>query len=218
MQALTLINRVQETYAELHTYSDSGSAITLDEKSPTTIWFKTWFKRPNLFRFEWNDERRSWFVCHDGATAIISSNGKASLCTDWRAALASAVGISNGAIAIALGTLLKDYGGKKLLDLTDLKSEEKTELYYLSGFSPSGSTVELSIKKNFLFERVRQSIVLTVESQRQLLAQAAEDLAAQGRKLEATLAVDAVDRTLLTEYNFDNVVGNGDIVDSIFKF
>jgi hypothetical protein len=60
--------------------------------------------------------------------------------------------------------------------------------------------------------------VLTVESQRQLLAQAAEDLAAQGRKLEATLAVDAVDRTLLTEYNFDNVVGNGDIVDSIFKF
>ena len=74
--AKEIMDRMFKAYLGFASYQDEGILITTtDEPTGGTIEkmpFKTFFKRPNLFRFEWTD----YGITKLGTTKIIWSNGK----------------------------------------------------------------------------------------------------------------------------------------------
>src|ERR1044072_2890457 len=74
--ATTILNKMFGVYSHLASYQDDGIlVVTLDGPTGGTIEkmpFKTFFKRPGLFRFEWTD----YGISKLGKTKMIWSNGK----------------------------------------------------------------------------------------------------------------------------------------------
>ena len=74
--ARSLLNQMAEKYSRLVSYQDEGVVVTTyDEETGGRIEklpFKTSFKRPNLFRFEWTD----YFLSKLGKKRVVWSNGK----------------------------------------------------------------------------------------------------------------------------------------------
>lgn len=172
-KARLLLNQMAETYSRLVSYQDEGVVITTyDEETGGRIDklpFKTFFKRPNLFRFEWTD----YFLSKLGKKRVAWSNGKSAF-TYWEPdryemekrlglAIAGATGVSRGSAHTVSRLLLADeVSGFPVTDLNDasLLGEEIFEgvlCYHIKGTHPHGGVYELWIgKSDRLLRKVRE--------------------------------------------------------------
>lgn len=167
--AQSLLNRMAEKYSHLISYQDEGIVkTTFDEETGGRIEkipFKTSFKRPNLFRFEWTD----YLFTKLGKKRVIWSNGKESF-TYWEPdryekeedlglAIAGASGVSNGSAHTVSAMLLQDeVRGFTWTDLKDTSVLEETVFeevpcYHIKGTHPAGELYELWIGKSDLLLR-----------------------------------------------------------------
>ncbi len=133
-----IIDKVKKTYAGLETYQDCGYVDTLmypgtEKERLTRRPFTTYFRKPNLFLFEWEDKFfenspvRHHAIWCDGKTAfnkwpekkaeIVSRLLLSSVDQDLSMAIAGATGISSGAAHNTLALLLPDVGGRKSTDI-----------------------------------------------------------------------------------------------------
>jgi hypothetical protein len=123
--------RVAEAYRSFESYSDVGQMETLwqpgtDKERLSKLSFSTYFKRPNLFRFEWcdysNEPRlpdRVNIIWSDGKHFYTKYcfNDKPHRVRDLSLMVGGAAGVSSGT-APAISTLLTDQiGGLKLTNL-----------------------------------------------------------------------------------------------------
>jgi outer membrane lipoprotein-sorting protein len=158
-----------QQYAQANSYQDEGVVETATheetsgriEKMP----FKTYFKRPKLFRFEWID----YFPWKDGRKKVVWSNENDTF-TYWEPdtyekeeelslAIAGATGISRGAAHKVPTLLLNDdplLASLKQLKLLGEETFEGELCYRISGKSSASDEYELWIaKKDFLLRKLK---------------------------------------------------------------
>ncbi len=173
--ATRILNNVFRVYSRLTSYQDEGILITTnDEPTGGTIEkmpFKTFFKRPELFRFEWTD----FGITKLGSTKLIWFNGKEAF-TYWEPdsyekeeslhlAVAGATGVSSRVVNTLFDLLLlNDVGGSTLKRLTkiSLLGEEVFEgvrCYRIKATEESGEPLEVWVGKNdFLLRKLRREM------------------------------------------------------------
>ena len=168
-----IMTRMAQRYANCTSYQDVGVVETTHNEANSArierMPFKTYFTRPQFFRFEWTD----YFPWKDGRTYIVWSDGKDSF-TYWEPdtyekneylgmGIAGATGVSRGS-AHTLSRLLmsKEMSGFALTELTNLAlvGEELFEgelCYRVNGKHPFGDVYELWIgKKDYLLRKLRE--------------------------------------------------------------
>jgi outer membrane lipoprotein-sorting protein len=170
--ATTILNKMFSMYSRLTSYQDDGIlVVTLDGPTGGTIEkmpFKTFFKRPGLFRFEWTD----YGITKLGKTKMIWSNGKEAF-SYWEPdnyekeeslgmAVAGATGISYGTVHTVSDLMLPgEFGGSRLKSLTkvSLLGEEVFEgasCYRIKG-TDGDESVELWVGKiDLLLRKMRR--------------------------------------------------------------
>ncbi len=170
--ATTILKRMFAAYERITSYQDEGILVnTHDEPTGGTIEklpFKTFFKTPNLFRFEWTD----YGIAKVGRTKMIWFNGKDAF-SYWEPdrfekeerpelAVAGATGISYGAVHTVLDMLNAEEPIASILKrLTNvsLLGEERFEgvLCYRIKATLDDQLVDLWIGKNdFLLRKYRR--------------------------------------------------------------
>lgn len=166
-----ILRKMAQKYADCSSYQDTGVVETVYHKEGgervDKMPFKLYFKRPDLFRFEWTD----YFPWKDGRARIVWSSGKETF-TYWEPdryekedslglGVAGATGVSRGAAHTIPRLLTGAVGGFALTNLTDLSlvGEERFEdvlCYHVNGKHPSGKIFELWIgKEDFLVRKVK---------------------------------------------------------------
>jgi outer membrane lipoprotein-sorting protein len=170
--ATTVLNKMFSVYSRFKSYQDEGLLITtFDEPTGGTIHkmpFKTFYKTPNLFRFEWTD----YGISKLAKTKIIWSNGKDAFTylepdryekeEALSLAVAGATGISSGTVNTVLEMLRPNEFGwwnpKTWKDLS-LSGEELFEgvsCYRLKA-KDGDDLVELWVgKSDFLLRKLRE--------------------------------------------------------------
>ena len=170
--ATRILNNVFSAYSRMASYQDEGLLVlTSDEPTGGRIEkmpFKTFFKRPNLFRFEWIE----YTITKLGRTKIIWFNGKEAFMY-WEPdeyeqkeslglAVGSAAGISHGAINTVSDLLMPDeLGGSRLKQLSKISvvGEEVIDgvnCYHIKANS-GGDPYELWVgKTDFLIRKRRE--------------------------------------------------------------
>jgi len=170
--ATRILNNMFRVYSRLASYQDEGILVTTnDEPTGGTIEkmpFKTFFKRPNLFRFEWTD----YAITKLGRKKLIWFNGNEAF-TYWEPdryekeeslplAIAGATGVSSRTVNTVSDLLLPDeFGGSTLKRLTkiSLVGEDMFEgvpCYRIKAIE-DGEAVELWVgKKDFLLRKLRR--------------------------------------------------------------
>lgn len=166
--ATTVLNKMSAAYERLASYQDEGILVsTHDEPTGGTIEkmpFKTFFKTPNLFRFEWTN----YGIAKVGKTKMIWFNGKDAF-TYWEPdryekqesaglAMAGATGISRGAVQTVLGLLIPEERGdsilKRLTNVSLLGDEQFEGIpCYRIKATWDDELVDLWVGKNDLFLR-----------------------------------------------------------------
>lgn len=168
----TIITKMALRYSAMTSYEDFGVVEMVTDgplpKRSTNIAFKTYFTRPNKFRFEWLDyaspvSTDKNVVWSDGAKAFAfySYEDAVEPKENLSMAIAGASGVSLGA-AYTVPNLLSagDYGFP-LTELTKLalKAEETVEgeeCYLVEGYHPHGEAWHLWIsKKDFLLRKLK---------------------------------------------------------------
>lgn len=172
--AQELLRDVVARYAAMSSYTDSGVVRQWFKASdaPRETQFSTSFRRPAFFRFEFSSPHPFPPLRHIITKHVVGSDGKTaySLTKEHEGtprleteeslsmAVAGATGISVGA-AHTIGRLLfHEVGGVSLLDLTDPRFNEETEIDGLSCYSviarhPKGPELELWIETDTLVLR-----------------------------------------------------------------
>ena len=174
ISAMGILNNVFKVYSRLESYQDEGVLVdTNDEPTGGTIEkmpFKTFFKRPNLFRFEWTD----YGITKLGRTKMIWFNGKDAFmywepdryekAESLSLAVAGATGISHRAVNTVSDLLMPDeLGGSSLARLTKLSllAEDVVEgvrCYHIKA-TEGGDPFELWVGKNdFLLRKLRREM------------------------------------------------------------
>jgi outer membrane lipoprotein-sorting protein len=176
--AAQIVTRMAKVYATCASYDDTGVVVTTwyssDGTRVTQKPFKTWFVRPDLFRFEWKEENAGRPERSRQGPSVVWSDGKKaynSYPMDGYAveeneslgmAIAGATGISSGsAHTISRLLIAHEVGGFGLEELTDLTQVgeatfEGTPCYLIRGKHPAGDTIELWIgKQDLLLRKMR---------------------------------------------------------------
>lgn len=170
--AKEILDKMFKTYSQFASYQDEGTLITTrDHATGGTIEkmpFKTFFKRPNLFRFEWTD----YGITKLGRTKMIWSNGKEAF-TYWEPdnyekeeslsmAVAGATGITSLTVNTIFDLLLPDEMGgsifKRLVNVS-LAGEDEFEGVSCYRIKATGGDepYELWIgKTDFLLRKLRR--------------------------------------------------------------
>ena len=162
-EATRILNNMFRVYSRLASYQDEGILVTTnDEPTGGTIEkmpFKTFFKRPNLFRFEWTD----FVITKLGTKRLVWSNGKEAF-TYWEPdryekeeslglAVAGASGASSGTAHTVSELLLPneigDSGLKRLVRVSLLGEDvvEGVPCYHIKATEVS-DLIELWVGKN----------------------------------------------------------------------
>ena len=170
--ATRILNNMFTVYSRLASYQDEGILVTTnDEATGGTIEkmpFKTFFKRPNLFRFEWTD----FGITKLGRTKLMWFNGKEAF-TYWEPdsyekeeslilAVAGASGASSGTAYTVSELLLPNELGnstlKRLVKVSLLGEDvvEGVNCYRIKATEVS-NLLELWVGKNdFLLRKLRR--------------------------------------------------------------
>jgi outer membrane lipoprotein-sorting protein len=166
-----ILQTMARNYANCSSYQDTGMVETAYHEATSgrieKMPFKIYFKRPDLFRFEWI-EYSFW---KEGRLNVVWSSGKESF-TYWQPdtyekeeslsmAITGASGVSKGSAHTIPSLLLKEVGGFVLTDLTNLLLAGEDEFegepcYIIRGKHPSGDPYEIWIgKRDFLVRKVK---------------------------------------------------------------
>jgi hypothetical protein len=170
MTAEQIIQRMAAQYASAKTYQDVG--IIQDIKSGGQIEavnsFKTYFVRPNKFRFEWESYSfrgdREWNIVWGSGANVFKDYwwGEVEKEENLSMAIAGATGVSRGAAHTIPTLLMKEVGGFRFTDLAriSLLHEEKFEnvaCFVVRGYHPFGFPIDLWISKtDFLLRKSRE--------------------------------------------------------------
>jgi outer membrane lipoprotein-sorting protein len=170
--ATSILNDMFRVYSRLASYQDEGILITTNDEptggSIEKMPFKTFFKRPNLFRFEWTEFR----VTKLGRTYMVWFNGKEAF-TYWEPdryekeeslglAVAGATGVSSMTVNTVSSMLLPDELGNSILKRLTEVSLAGEELFegvtcYRIKATERDERIELWIGKNdFLLRKLRR--------------------------------------------------------------
>jgi outer membrane lipoprotein-sorting protein len=170
--AKRILNNMARVYSRFESYQDEGILVTTnDEPTGGTIEkmpFKTFFKRPDLFRFEWID----YGITRLGRTKLIWFNGKEAF-TYWEPdryekeeslslAIAGATGISSGTVNTVSELFLPDEAGRSMLKRLEKVSLTGEEVFegvrcHRIKATDGGDPVELWVGKNdFLLRKFRR--------------------------------------------------------------
>jgi outer membrane lipoprotein-sorting protein len=171
VSAKAIVKRMTARYASLSSYQDEGVAVTTyDEPTGGRIEklpFKTFFIRPELFRFEWLD----YFLAKPGRMFVIWSNGKEAF-TYWEPdryeksdslalAIAGATGVSRGSAYTVSTMLIPEYAGFRPTELVGLKlvGEETIDgspCYHLQGRREKDLNELWIGKQDYLLRKLRE--------------------------------------------------------------
>lgn len=144
-----IIQKAQEAYAKLSSYSDTGKTVTERGKQTETITFTTRLQRPNFYRIEWSQAKitgsvsRNTTVTSNSSKGVVWSAGNGSFFTidpsgqqqnqfpEMRAALNYSCGVSGEASSTIPGAFFKldlnnAIGSKNVLQPTDATSQKQT--------------------------------------------------------------------------------------------
>ena len=179
-----ILERVVETYASFHSYSDTGTADSADSPG-VPIEFQTDFKRPLFFRFNWLSWHPKFGKTRPAKETTIWSDGKqfiTSFHSEFEAAerfsllVAGATGISKGAVHIILNVLSPESLGlyspwhemidvrrldDQALDLPE-ESDSVRDCYHIRGTSRAVDDTDVWVEKDtFIVRRVRETSVVT---------------------------------------------------------
>ena len=168
-----IVQKMAAQYAGAKSYQDEGlvQVIRPEGSAPRVEAlnaFKTYYVRPNRFRFEW--ESNSWVGRQPGS--ILWSDGKDTFSYHaWGklervesigTAIGYAAGISTGAAEMVTALLMDDIGGFRFTEMKNISllREEEFEgelCFVVRGYHPSGTPIHLWIsKKDFLLRKERE--------------------------------------------------------------
>ena len=176
IDATGVLNNMFRVYARFASYQDEGTLVLTSEEATggriEKMPFKTFFKRPNLFRFEWTE----FTITKLGRTKVIWFNGKEAF-SYWepdeyekadslQLAVAGATGISHGAVHTVSDLLMPDQLGasplKRIVNVS-LLGEDAVEgvLCYRIKATQGDNPLELWVgKTDFLIRKRRQEMKL----------------------------------------------------------
>jgi outer membrane lipoprotein-sorting protein len=162
-------------YTNASSYQDTGVVMDVksgaDSQGTVDIKFKTYFVRPNFFRFEWIDRD---VVTFEERLNVVWDDGKQTFrYYSWDdpavereenigMGLAGATGISRGSAHTVATLLMEEVGGFRLTEVTGLSvlGEEKFEgenCYVVRGYHPFKFPVDVWIsKQDFLLRKTRE--------------------------------------------------------------
>lgn len=166
-----ILQRMIKVYASCSSYQDTGVVETIysevSARPVNLIPFKTYFSRPDLFRFEFQNTNRATgdalstvlWCARNGCHYYEEGEGVEDKSSPGLA-IASATGVSGGAAYTVPTILFQDRIGFQLMELTDLvlKGEERfegTACYVLTGNHPFGPRYEIWIgKQDYLMRKL----------------------------------------------------------------
>ena len=149
LTAKEVVERMAKTYASCKTYSDSGVVKTLFIEAEGNRMaekpFTTAFVRPDRFRFEYkhksgNKEFR-YIICRNGkgVQTWFDVMPGIKISESLGSALVGAVGVSSSSSCTVPGLLIpKEFGGRKLTDITAMKRIEDAKLDKVDCFRVQG--------------------------------------------------------------------------------
>lgn len=175
LTAKAIVERMAAQYAQAASYQDTGVVIDEGENQDRpVIKFKTYFARPQLFRFEWLDyfigtgKERLSVVWNDGQQTYNyhswSDEGVEKI-KNLGLGIAGATGISRGAAHLIPALLLEEeiVGGFRLIEMArlSLRGAEKFEgedCYLIRGYHPMNFPIDMWIsKRDFLLRKIRET-------------------------------------------------------------
>lgn len=127
-------------YASCESYSDEGVVETIDvEGNPVSLYFKTWFVRPDQYRYEWQDwspsrikQEQFTKICANKEQTYLHPAYKAKRPAELKEAIAGATGSSAGGAVVIPRLLMPELleTTQSLLDLDDATAsrEETSEV------------------------------------------------------------------------------------------
>lgn len=167
-----IVQKMAAQYVNAKSYQDTGVVHSISGSEKPVIkeinHFKTFFVRPKLFRFEWNDLESSggkaWYIVWSDAKAVFSYSDLMGFEReeDLGMAIAGATGISRGAAHSVPVLLMPDESGFRLTEMdriTLLREEpfEGEECFIVRGFHPFGFPIDMWIsKRDFLIRKHRE--------------------------------------------------------------
>jgi len=123
-QSQTVLAEMGRIYRGLESYSDSGFEESIfypgtAESRTRRRTFKTYFKRPNQFRFEWSDHMGVNVIWCDGKNAFAkcSYDKQSKQEKSLGMAIAGATGVSGGTAHTVSTLLMEEVSGRKLTEL-----------------------------------------------------------------------------------------------------
>ncbi|MBX9695068.1 MAG: hypothetical protein K2Z81_21970 [Cyanobacteria bacterium] len=178
---------VSARYATCRSYSDVGFIHNLGEPNSRCD-FKTWFIRPDKFRFEWTSyhpyfgrkgEQNHYMLWSDGRGCYSRyhfNNYEVEPEESLLLAVAGATGISDGTVRTAFSLLLPvmPEGSSELLTLNNQTLWSSTSImgercYHVEGISTSGEEVDLWIsKQEFALRKIKEHVLITAKFMREV--------------------------------------------------
>lgn len=207
MDAADIIKKLAERYVSCASYEDSGTVETFPDAGGSGKQdFRTYFAKPNKFRFEWltyhqlGKTRRARFniVWSDGNQAYeLFESQESEQENDFRGAIASASTFSQGAIVLVPALLMQEVAVLIRKSVTQLdylhRLDDSDNLFHLQGSSRLSNDTELWIDRGFILRRVKE-------------------------RFEPHDAKFEGDRVRFVEHRYDSVHFDRPIPDSIFRF
>jgi outer membrane lipoprotein-sorting protein len=169
--AQSIVEKMGAQYANASSYQDTGVVLEGTSREPV-LQFKTYFVRPQLFRFEWTD--RSPVNSEEQFNVVWSDGKQTQRYYSWDDSpvekeedigfgIAGATGISRGAAHTVPSLLMEEVGGLRLTELTKLSlAGEETlageDCYIVRGFNRDGTPTDMWIsKRDFLLRQLKQT-------------------------------------------------------------
>lgn len=175
MIATEIIARTAENYQNCQSYQDDGVVETYPDFGYSRKSFRTYFARPNRFRFEWTsfhpkfgeDGPQShdiiWTNGQNVYGAFSAGKGQQEEMESLRSAAAAASGISSGAVGFIPALIIVEIGDlfyRTILSLDNPKLLPDQTIgtlscYHLQATQDACEDTELWIDKNFSIKRVK---------------------------------------------------------------
>ena len=159
-----IVQKMAAQYAGAKSYKDEGYVQVIKpdgsaRRIESVNSFKTFYVRPNRFRFEW--EANTWdgrkpgnILWSDGKdTFSYHAWGAVEKVEDIGTAIGYAAGVSTGAAEMVTSLLMENVGGFRITELTRISLLRQEEFegencFVVRGHHPSGAPIDLWISKN----------------------------------------------------------------------
>jgi len=167
-----IVKKMAAAYETANTYQDIGIAHRIKADGSVAsrlepeVYFKTFFDRPNRFRFEWENQfsSKSWGILwSDGSEVFVKwALQRMERQKNLEAGIAGATPFSLGAARVVPNLLMAGLNGfrlTQLLRVSRLKDEKVGDelCFVVRGYHPYGFQIDLWISKtDFLLRRERE--------------------------------------------------------------